>query len=245
MVPQTLHCNIFDSWYAPHRPLTTTHIDVGCAAQVIDEADRLLAQSFQDWLARVLSATRAPLHPPGSPTDNLSFPHPDAMAPHFFPIPPNRTDIDEKISPSMQKMLFSATLTIDPAKIVAMELRHPKYFVVQSAGRGEGVLSVAMEKFTLPSGLSVISLVSALNRPRVDIRAGTYDLVRAFPETTHALSSSAQPWRHQCAGVHEVDRVDGETREALQILRGRLGQRCQDGPSERKSTAAGDSGILK
>ena len=142
-------------------------------SQVIDEADRLLAQSFQDWLAQVLAATRPSetlgtriqedgelSHLPGN-----TRPHPDALAPAFRhtlkSVPYVRTDFDEKRESSCQKLLFSATLTRDPAKITALGLRQPKYIVVQTpkavASKEEGVLDFVMEKFTMPATLTVRS----------------------------------------------------------------------------------------
>lgn len=71
-----------------------------------------------------------------------------------------RTDLDERKETSCQKLLFSATLTRDPAKIAALNLRDPKYFVVQGASgeavtQEEGVLDLVMEKFSMPATLSV------------------------------------------------------------------------------------------
>ncbi|KAI0635676.1 P-loop containing nucleoside triphosphate hydrolase protein [Trametes polyzona] len=144
---------------------------------VIDEADRLLAQSFQDWLAQVLAATRPPrpsddTNPskPLSQSDpnKIDRPRPDALAPAFLHIlrdvPYVRTDIDEQKEPSCQKLLFSATLTRDPAKIAALGLRAPKYIVVQGkksavASNEEGVLDFVMEKFTMPATLTEHMLV--------------------------------------------------------------------------------------
>ncbi|KAI9000568.1 DEAD-domain-containing protein [Trametes punicea] len=144
---------------------------------VIDEADRLLAQSFQDWLAQVLAATRPPRpsdvtrSPEPSPQVSISVqsrPHPDALAPAFLhqlrDVPYFRTDLDEKKEPSCQKLLFSATLTRDPAKIAALGLRTPKYIVVQRQKVGvtskeEGVLDFVMEKFTMPATLTEHMLV--------------------------------------------------------------------------------------
>ncbi|KAF8899912.1 P-loop containing nucleoside triphosphate hydrolase protein [Gymnopilus junonius] len=132
---------------------------------VIDEADRLLAQSFQDWLVQVLAATRfqsasstsedegqssepslSSLFPDGfSPTflDGLSQPH----LPAFF---------TEHKASSCQKLLFSATLTQDPGKIAALKLRNPKYFVVQGSEKDRSeskLLDIVMEKFSMPSTL--------------------------------------------------------------------------------------------
>ncbi|KAI0787926.1 P-loop containing nucleoside triphosphate hydrolase protein [Fomes fomentarius] len=132
---------------------------------VIDEADRLLAQSFQDWLAQVLAATRPP-RPSDDPSihasehlDTSTRLHPDGLAPAFLhllrDVPYVRTDFEEQRESSCQKMLFSATLTRDPAKIAALGLRQPKYIVVQSPKpKEEGVLDFVMEKFTMPATLT-------------------------------------------------------------------------------------------
>ncbi|KAI0714463.1 P-loop containing nucleoside triphosphate hydrolase protein [Cerioporus squamosus] len=145
---------------------------------VIDEADRLLAQSFQDWLAQVLAATRPPRpteYSNTAPSDiavsppQTTRPHPDALAPAFLhllrDVPYVRTDLDEQKESSCQKLLFSATLTRDPAKISALGLRQPKYIVVQSpkttgtASKEEGMLDFVMEKFTMPATLTEHMLV--------------------------------------------------------------------------------------
>ncbi|KAG6918650.1 hypothetical protein DXG01_012769 [Tephrocybe rancida] len=129
----------------------------GRGLQVIDEADRLLAQSFQDWLVQVLAATRPP--PPTNETRELdasSLPTADAVAPaylHTLPYPVVPVFPTELKSSSCQKLLFSATLTRDPGKIAALELRDPKYFVVQESKK-EGVLDVVMEKFSMPVTLT-------------------------------------------------------------------------------------------
>ncbi|KAH9945257.1 DEAD-domain-containing protein [Epithele typhae] len=135
---------------------------------VIDEADRLLAQSFQDWLTQVLTATRPP--EPSAFGTNDAFtdssrsgrPYADALAPGFRQLlrvsPHVQTDFEDKKEPSCQKLLFSATLTRDPAKISALGLRQPKYIVVQrpkvASTKAEGVLDFVMEKFTMPATLT-------------------------------------------------------------------------------------------
>ncbi|KAF8640308.1 hypothetical protein AX16_010203 [Volvariella volvacea WC 439] len=139
---------------------------------VIDEADRLLAQSFQDWLAQVLAATRPTpkstantvpdTHPHPLLDPSISL-YPDAVAPAFsyllpYPDVPDLTAmVTERKESSCQKLLFSATLTRDPGKIAALDLRDPKYFVVQGSNPDSqlpGVLNVVMEKFTMPATLS-------------------------------------------------------------------------------------------
>jgi ATP-dependent RNA helicase DDX51/DBP6 len=130
---------------------------------VIDEADRLLAQSFQDWLARVLVATRTPsaLQNDSQISQPTFYPQPDTIAPnmiHHLPYPHLPTFLTESPQNSCQKLLFSATLTNDPGKIAALELRDPKYFVVQKSKDTDDqsrVLDIVMEKFSMPSALQV------------------------------------------------------------------------------------------
>jgi len=45
----------------------------------------------------------------------------------------------------------------DPGRIAALELRHPRYVVVQSSNENQesGVLGVVMEKFSMPTTLKV------------------------------------------------------------------------------------------
>ncbi|KIK62486.1 hypothetical protein GYMLUDRAFT_501630 [Collybiopsis luxurians FD-317 M1] len=167
---------------------------------VVDEADRLLAQSFQDWLSQVLAATRPPKHLlkhtledlascslslSSGPLDISNSITPDALAPaflHLLPYPDVPSFISEHKEPSCQKLLFSATLTSDPGKIAALELRDPKYFVVQGPpsgssdtnpegekGSGSGaLLNVATEKFTMPATLKEHMVIcSTYDKPLV------------------------------------------------------------------------------
>jgi ATP-dependent RNA helicase DDX51/DBP6 len=138
--------------------------------QVIDEADRLLTQSFQDWLVQVLAATRPPPvteHMPQGDAAALDAMIHDAVAPawsHILPYPDIPSFLTERKEPSCQKLLFSATLTRDPGRIAALGLRNPKYFVVQGNKEGSfesGILDIAMEKFSMPSTLTVIDVCNS------------------------------------------------------------------------------------
>jgi ATP-dependent RNA helicase DDX51/DBP6 len=139
---------------------------------VIDEADRLLAQSFQGWLTHVLSATRSPPHVESGAVqdEETPIPYPDGLSPAFLHLLRGesavQTDLDEKRESSCQKLLFSATLMSDPGRIAALELRKPRYIVVKSSSESHasGVLDVAMEKFSMPTTLKV-RVVSQLIAP--------------------------------------------------------------------------------
>ena len=111
-----------------------------------------------------MAATRPPQRIDQGPITSLeqpesSLPYPDALSPAFLHLLSNslnlRTDIDEKKESSCQKLLFSATLTRDPGKIAALDLRDPKYFIIQSQSGEGGVTDLAMDKFTMPATLTV------------------------------------------------------------------------------------------
>ena len=136
---------------------------------VIDEADRLLNQSFQEWLRRVLAATE------GKGTDSVPQWKGEAaaQAPHEL-LSGNASGLggaawstlQEEAVPSVQKLLFSATLTSDPAKIAALGLRNPHYITVQDShssgdeedGRSNG--SQQHERFSLPHSLHEHMLIT-------------------------------------------------------------------------------------
>lgn len=127
---------------------------------VIDEADRLLAQSFQDWLAQVLAATQpSPRSVPETTEAKTLVPLCDSLAPALLRLHGEvglRADIDDKKYPSCQKLLFSATLTTDPGKLAALDLRNPKYFVVQGQCEEpeiDGIPNIIAERFTMPEAL--------------------------------------------------------------------------------------------
>jgi superfamily II DNA/RNA helicase len=169
--------------------------------QVIDEADRLLAQSFQSWLAQVLAATRPSFRTPSScPTADLErLPQPDAMAPAFMHLTPDvapfETTFDEAKESSCQKLLFSATLTRDPGKIAALDLKNPKYFVVQSRGSSDFNPALVTESFSMPATLSVGNGLSLLITLLTHSNTGAHDCLRGFKKTINAIPSHPFP-RH-------------------------------------------------
>lgn len=135
--------------------------------QVIDEADRLLSQSFQDWLAQVLTAIHRrpseniPLASRLSSQDTCFLLHCDSLAPACLDSEHRESyqaDVDEPRGFSCQKLLFSATLTRDPGKLASLGLQDPKYFVVQCQPEDEsdGAPShLVSERFAMPTTLMV------------------------------------------------------------------------------------------
>ncbi|TNY17171.1 P-loop containing nucleoside triphosphate hydrolase protein [Rhodotorula diobovata] len=153
---------------------------------VVDEADRLLTQSFHDWLPTVLSALKpsfsaaalAEKENDADPTGGRrrerktkaraagGLKEADALAPAWWDAEgkPGRvaSDVDERCHGSCQKLLFSATLSRDPAKIDALHLHRPVYISVEDAldphAEDEGVDHEL--KFTFPAELSEHMIIS-------------------------------------------------------------------------------------
>ncbi|KZP00427.1 DEAD-domain-containing protein [Calocera viscosa TUFC12733] len=126
---------------------------------VIDEADRLLTQSFQSFLPQVLAAITPPIPrlPLQAVKDSHGLPVPDALAPAWMDVP--RTWGEPEDQPSCQKLLFSATMTRDPGILKALGLRNPKYFMVTGAKEGEQEEAIVREEFAVPETLAEHLLV--------------------------------------------------------------------------------------
>lgn len=107
---------------------------------VIDEADRLLGQSFQQWVPTLLDALRPqPSEQASSAPASLQTQTPGWM----------HDDLDTPV-PTVQKLLFSATLTRDPAKMNALQLRNPHYVSVRDRAEDD---ELHVDRFALPAGL--------------------------------------------------------------------------------------------
>jgi ATP-dependent RNA helicase DDX51/DBP6 len=127
---------------------------------------------------QILAATRPPKYEPNRVLRDLHrvyqesesakpLPKDDALCPaflHLLPYPHISTFATERQDAPCQKLLFSATLTRDPSKLAALELRDPKYFVVHRSHQQEdSVLDVVTERFTVPETLTVGDLTLYLS----------------------------------------------------------------------------------
>lgn len=109
---------------------------------IIDEADRLMNQSFQDWLPRILHEIEE-----GNDAGDVQVKG-DAIAPRLA----LSDGISVRAPSPTQKLLFSATLTRNPGKIASLNLFKPLYIAVQHAPNEDEDDDDA-GKFTLPSTL--------------------------------------------------------------------------------------------
>ncbi|EIW66250.1 hypothetical protein TREMEDRAFT_35235, partial [Tremella mesenterica DSM 1558] len=125
---------------------------------VIDEADRLLNQSYQDWLMMVLRHTR--------PTDdNMALEREIMPDDHVAPLWMSACGLGDKshslLDPpeqQCQKLLFSATLTRDPAKVASLSLNSPRYYIIQSSLAQPSAHSIG-EQFAIPASLTEFMLI--------------------------------------------------------------------------------------
>ncbi|KAK9709938.1 ATP-dependent RNA helicase dbp6, variant 2 [Basidiobolus ranarum] len=126
---------------------------------VIDEADRLLNQSYQDWLSNVLQAAgKATTKQPENPitVDSEGVPVHDAIS---GKIQEGFCDLLEPQRPRVQKLLFSATLTRNPGKIASLHLVNPRYIAVQRTANDNTEDADASEgRYTTPSTLKEFML---------------------------------------------------------------------------------------
>lgn len=113
---------------------------------VLDEADRLLMHSFQDWLPKVLEAvhsTREGHLERRADEDSAQVcgdEHLRSKLNAQVDAVTNRAPflnvaVMERQYTHLQKLLFSATLTQNPEKIDSLRLVNPQYFTATSAGK--------------------------------------------------------------------------------------------------------------
>lgn len=114
---------------------------------VIDEADRLLDESFQEWVTTVLAA----LHPK-KPKDQWSAL--ERVIASVRPIPEERR---------VRKIILSATMTRDLSKLASLRLKRPTLVAVVDQAQGatetlpneqEEPMQTAGESFEIPTTLS-------------------------------------------------------------------------------------------
>lgn len=139
---------------------------------VVDEADRLLDQSFQEWLPQLLNTLKR--------EDNKNV----------------VTFDSEAWGSSVQKLLFSATLTTNPAKIAPLHLHRPLYLSLSSNDNNTklmtpSTLKEAMVVFEGPEEMKPAVLVEVLERilPQLTQKEGGGDCERVLCFTKSVSST--------------------------------------------------------
>lgn len=101
---------------------------------VVDEADRLLNQSFQEWVDVVINA----IEPAGAGAGAGS-----ELAPMYA-----------RWRRTAQKLIFSATLTRDPEKMANLRIRNPQVYVVGGVDANQGADENDRKEFMVPPTLT-------------------------------------------------------------------------------------------
>ncbi|KAJ2718844.1 ATP-dependent RNA helicase dbp6 [Coemansia sp. Benny D115] len=172
---------------------------------VMDEADRLLGEEYQEWIARVQAATEnegVPGAAGDGAGDDAVVPAPDARTWHSTEA---RLDPLGRPPARVQKLLFSATLSSNPAKIARLRLVRPLYIAV-TGGSEDGT-------FAFPSTLrEYFSTCRLEDKPlwlmyllqELGVRHGV--CFTKSLETAHRLAQVMQAW----AGLLPQDGADGK-----------------------------------
>ncbi|TPX36577.1 hypothetical protein SmJEL517_g01278 [Synchytrium microbalum] len=119
---------------------------------VIDEADKLLGTGYQGWVAAVLKSAQPDTDVEqsgnvvnswtglaGWPEDEIGLPlHKTRVVRHT--VLPNNAPLPHHAVP-LQKLLFSATLTQNPAKLASLKLHYPIYISVQPKPKSNSATS--------------------------------------------------------------------------------------------------------
>ncbi|KAK8190569.1 P-loop containing nucleoside triphosphate hydrolase protein [Phyllosticta capitalensis] len=148
---------------------------------VIDEADRLLDQSFQDWAETVMNSLEVQKTP-----DQMS-PR-ERIISHLRYLPQKR---------NVRKVILSATMTRDLSKLEALRLRRPKLVVVEGAESAGG--RVDGDVFELPDSLyeCAIPVGDGSRKPLFLLRLLQ---TRILPDLPDAASASSDTLGGESAG---------------------------------------------
>jgi len=180
---------------------------------VIDEADRLMTSSFHDWVRNVLNAAHR--SEPGI------F---DRDSGGTVRLEPTTTRVRGVFNPSktsLQKLLFSATLSQNPQHIASLCLRYPVFFV-----------SSADKQYTLPETLKQKLIVVEDEMEKLvlcvtlitDLVSSSKDVVpkilifTSTLETTHRLSRMLELCRIP-GGIAEYSSMLSQKRRSLIVRR--------------------------
>jgi len=168
---------------------------------VVDEADKLLSERYQNWIDRVLSPAEKNAGPSGKALvwPNRMAPSMDTWTGHqrrnnFYP------SVMRKVQ--LRKFLVSATMTRDPQKLASLRLVNPKVF---DANAMSGTQSDASsEKFVLPPTLQeftvectaeqkpVVLCAAILEHQRDSAGKGIVVVFASTVESTHRLTRLLQ-----------------------------------------------------
>ncbi|KAJ2358601.1 ATP-dependent RNA helicase dbp6 [Coemansia sp. RSA 2618] len=163
------------------RAFTLQHVEFW----VMDEADRLLGDANHEWLPRVQAAIEAPSRRKSSAAIQKQRGSQSYCGQH--------ADILARPAPRIQKLLFSATLTQDPAQLARLRLERPLYIAVAAADSAAAfAFPSTLEEFyaTCPADEKPLWLVWLLWHRQL---RGAVCFVKSL-EAAHRLAQVVQAW---------------------------------------------------
>ncbi|GLC33193.1 hypothetical protein PLESTB_000360700 [Pleodorina starrii] len=153
---------------------------------VVDETDRLLRQSYQEWLPRVLAQIEPGQHQQqhqqlllrgGGGGGGGSMGLGAAEGEHFASRWPGGSSgtVLPFAQPRVVKIVVSATLTRDPAKLQRLALYHPRFVATAAAAGMGGAGAGAGGRYSLPRSLSEYRLLCSAARKPLALLALLHD----------------------------------------------------------------------
>lgn len=213
---------------------------------IIDEADRLLSQSYHGWIRRVLHQAQQS----SNTTSNSSILNPRRSSKTL----------------QLRKWLYSATLTKDPQKLAALQLVHPKQITMHADtanSRSVYTMPPQLEEFTISckaeqKPLVLISLIMEFMQQQQEKVSEKKELIVVFTsslESTHRLTRLLQLlWRNVFAPIEgEIGRDTDESTSPVSEMSSSLSQQqkaklvndCNDIDSSRPSILVCSDGMSR
>jgi ATP-dependent RNA helicase DDX51/DBP6 len=151
---------------------------------VVDEADRMLAQSYHNWISRLYESVFPPVDALDSTVMTTIRPRPQfgsCLGDFWLPMPKvddhgefdvsSVAKLPSVVPTTLRRFICSATLTTNPKKLALLALNRPQYFstdrdvtvAASSEGQRPGTDIRSDNKgYKVPSGLSEAMLVCSL-----------------------------------------------------------------------------------
>ncbi|EEC46778.1 predicted protein, partial [Phaeodactylum tricornutum CCAP 1055/1] len=216
---------------------------------IVDEADRLLSQTYHNWIGRVIQSANSGRG--GVVGDDTDF---------------NTNDSYRSVASSvcrpvqLRKFLVSATLTRDPQKLASLKLVNPKHFDVHQLRTGhQGFFNTNTKKYSMPEGLHehtvectaeqkpivLLALVLDQLTPQQSQSSSKQSVIvfTASLDSTHRLARLLQLlW--VSAGYGEPDSVVEFSSALNQHERSALMKRCND-PQDKVSVVVCSDGMSR
>lgn len=161
---------------------------------VIDEADRLLSQSFQDWLPKVLESAQGPVEtgPTKLELNHLGLPT-KRIVPQTLRYKEFASLDEERTLHSftpLQKLVFSATLTSDPTQLAALKLYRPQFI---SAQNDSAIQQVATAPTTTATTAGDAKSLEKFMQGQQDTLTSTFTLPPTLTEYQFVTTAQDKP----------------------------------------------------